>query len=125
MLLEQPPVGLNMDGTSGDGEEESSVKSLISNMASMMTALTIRMDDMDGSHKEGRWHIPRSPPTPLVAATEGASGTPPSLPGPYTSQERLDSGHMGCLAPYLLDFSDEVRARVTQRLRLGSLVNIH
>ena len=45
------PIPSNTDWTSGGKEEEASIKRFISNMASMMMALMIRMDDIDGSPK--------------------------------------------------------------------------
>ena len=44
-------VPLDMDWTSWGEEEYVSVKSLISNLSAMMTALMTRMNDMDGGTK--------------------------------------------------------------------------
>ena len=72
----------------GGKEEEVSVKSLLSNMSSMLMALTARVDGLDSAAEWRTVSFQEAPPASSVTTTSDASGAPPGGPAPSTSQER-------------------------------------
>ena len=94
------PDHSDMDWTSGD-EEGASIKSLLTNMSTMLTALTSRVDGHD-------------PATGHPGRTVESQGVPPSPPAASTSQERAEPLPVEMLAPPFTNLSEEVRAKMAQ-----------
>ena len=73
-ITPEAPVTSDSDWTSGGEVEEASVKSLLSNMTSMMAALNTRVDDMEDGWKKRKVAFHGEPPARRVAVPEAELG---------------------------------------------------